>query len=155
MGAAMLASRGGTVPGKAKVSGDSFANDIVNAKLSPGEIVIPRSHAMNAEKAKSFIDQLMLREGKELSDAKHAEARGAHSKGKKVSSEPVNAHQGKQKGNRAQVRYSFALLQERLNSLALVFRCELPSNREPFFHVITHLLIVKRCQAHDIEHGFV
>ena len=34
---------GGPVPGKAPVKGDSPANDIVKAKLSPGEIVIPRS----------------------------------------------------------------------------------------------------------------
>lgn len=36
---------GGDVPGQAKVSGDSYANDTVSAKLSPGEIVIPRSIA--------------------------------------------------------------------------------------------------------------
>jgi hypothetical protein len=35
--------KGGHVPGKAKVKGDSPKNDIVDAKLSPGEIVIPRS----------------------------------------------------------------------------------------------------------------
>jgi len=34
---------GGHVPGQAKVKGDSLKNDTVNAKLSPGEIVIPRS----------------------------------------------------------------------------------------------------------------
>lgn len=34
---------GGKVPGKAKVKGDSPANDTVDAKLSPGELVIPRS----------------------------------------------------------------------------------------------------------------
>lgn len=34
---------GGKVPGKAKVSGDSPKNDIVAAKLSPGEVVLPRS----------------------------------------------------------------------------------------------------------------
>lgn len=31
------------VPGKANVNGDSLKNDIVPAKLSPGEVVIPRS----------------------------------------------------------------------------------------------------------------
>lgn len=35
--------QGGGVGGKAKVSGDSQQNDTVSAKLSPGEIVIPRS----------------------------------------------------------------------------------------------------------------
>lgn len=39
------AQGGHVVPGKAKVAGDSFKNDIVDAKLSPGEIVIPRSIA--------------------------------------------------------------------------------------------------------------
>lgn len=36
-------SAGGKVPGKAIVKGDSIDNDIVPAKLSPGEIVIPRT----------------------------------------------------------------------------------------------------------------
>lgn len=40
--------KGGSVPGKAPVKGDSPKNDIVDAKLSPGEVVIPRS-AMNDE----------------------------------------------------------------------------------------------------------
>ncbi len=35
--------RGGEVPGKAPVDGDSPANDIVHAMLSPGEIVLPRT----------------------------------------------------------------------------------------------------------------
>jgi len=37
--------QGGHVPGKPKVPGpvDSYANDTVSAKLSPGEIVLPRS----------------------------------------------------------------------------------------------------------------
>lgn len=34
---------GGGVPGKAKVSGNSYSNDTVKALLSPGEVVIPRS----------------------------------------------------------------------------------------------------------------
>jgi hypothetical protein len=34
---------GGHVPGEAAVAGDSVANDTVDAKLSPGELVIPRS----------------------------------------------------------------------------------------------------------------
>lgn len=36
-------NKGGKVPGKAKVKGDSPKNDTVNAKLSPGEVVVPRS----------------------------------------------------------------------------------------------------------------
>lgn len=38
-----LESTGGAVPGTAKVKGDSYKNDTVDAKLSPGEAVIPRS----------------------------------------------------------------------------------------------------------------
>lgn len=34
---------GGMVPGEAKVPGDSLQNDTVNAKLSPGELVVPRT----------------------------------------------------------------------------------------------------------------
>lgn len=40
-------SKGGMVPGKAPVKGDSPSNDTVHAKLSPGEIVIPRSLTQN------------------------------------------------------------------------------------------------------------
>lgn len=42
---------GGPVPGKAPVAGDSPKNDVVDAKLSPGEIVIKRSKAANPEEA--------------------------------------------------------------------------------------------------------
>jgi hypothetical protein len=38
-------SRGGRVPGRAPVPGDSPANDVVPAHLSPGEVVVPRSSA--------------------------------------------------------------------------------------------------------------
>lgn len=38
---------GGTVPGHAKVPGDSPKNDTVHAKLSPGEYVVPRSIVQN------------------------------------------------------------------------------------------------------------
>lgn len=37
--------QGGQVPGQAHVPGDSPANDTVHARLSPGEIVVPRSLA--------------------------------------------------------------------------------------------------------------
>lgn len=50
--------KGGSVPGKAKVAGDSKKNDTVKAMLSPGEIVIPRSHAMTPHLAKAYIDHL-------------------------------------------------------------------------------------------------
>jgi hypothetical protein len=37
------AAKGGIVPGEARVDGDSPANDTVSARLSPGELVVPRS----------------------------------------------------------------------------------------------------------------
>jgi hypothetical protein len=39
--------RGGQVPGQARVAGDSPANDLIPAKLSPGEYVLPRTVAQN------------------------------------------------------------------------------------------------------------
>lgn len=53
-----LMLKGGHVPGKAVVKGDSYQNDIVDAKLSPGEIVIPRSivnHPNAAQLAAKFV----------------------------------------------------------------------------------------------------
>jgi len=50
---------GGFIDGAANVPGDSPANDTVPAMLSPGEIVIPRSAAGDADAAKAFIDHLM------------------------------------------------------------------------------------------------
>jgi hypothetical protein len=60
---------GGHVPGKAKVAGavDSYANDTVDAKLSPGEWVIPRSVTQAANpkaEAMRFIDALLAKQGK-------------------------------------------------------------------------------------------
>ena len=49
---------GGHVPGKANVPGDSPKNDTVKAVLSPGEIVIPRSHAISKDLAKAYLDHL-------------------------------------------------------------------------------------------------
>jgi hypothetical protein len=51
-------AHGGVISGQARVSGDSKKNDTVPTMLSPGEIVIPRSHANDPGKAKAFIDQL-------------------------------------------------------------------------------------------------
>jgi len=42
-GGGMCMQKGGHVPGKPQVPGDSPANDTVHAQLSPGEAVIPRS----------------------------------------------------------------------------------------------------------------
>ena len=46
---------GGHVPGKAQVPGDSPKNDTVDAKLSPGEIVVPRSAANDEEEFNKFM----------------------------------------------------------------------------------------------------
>jgi hypothetical protein len=56
--AAVGAFSGGRIDGKAPVPGDHPKNDVVDAKLSPGEIVIPRSAAGSKKAAKSFIDSL-------------------------------------------------------------------------------------------------
>lgn len=53
------ASEGGTVPGKAPVSGDSPKNDRVPTMLSAGEVVVPRSIAPHPELAKQFISHVM------------------------------------------------------------------------------------------------
>lgn len=49
------AAHGMLVPGEANVPGDSSANDTVKAKLSPGEIVVPRTAATSPEAALAFI----------------------------------------------------------------------------------------------------
>ncbi len=54
-------SDGGTVPGKPMVGGDDPKNDTVSAMLSPGEIVIPRSHASTPEQAADFVRALQAR----------------------------------------------------------------------------------------------
>lgn len=61
-----LAAKGKLVPGKAKVKGDSLKNDTVNAKLSPGEIVIPRSIAQGQDaprKAAEFVAAILRKQG--------------------------------------------------------------------------------------------
>lgn len=61
VGMAMV--RGGGVPGRAPVKGDSPKNDIVDAKLSPGEIVIPRSKVNKSDdEIMDFVKK--AREGK-------------------------------------------------------------------------------------------
>lgn len=57
---------GGPVPGKAKVAGDSLKNDTVNAKLSPGEIVLPRTvvNGPNApDKSARFVAAILAKKG--------------------------------------------------------------------------------------------
>lgn len=56
-----LAAHGGRITGKAKVGGDSPANDTVPAMLSPGEEVLPRSVTMSKdapERAKKFVEHI-------------------------------------------------------------------------------------------------
>lgn len=55
-------SEGGIVTGEAEVAGDSEENDKVDVRLSPGEIVIPRSSASSPEKATKFVQQLFAKE---------------------------------------------------------------------------------------------
>lgn len=56
-------SDGGPVPGTPKVFGDDEKNDTVPAMLSPGEIVIPRSHAGSPEAAAEFVRALHASKG--------------------------------------------------------------------------------------------
>lgn len=60
---------GGHVPGQAPVGGavDSYKNDIVDAKLSPGEIVLPRSVTQSSnpvEAAAKFVAAIKSKKGK-------------------------------------------------------------------------------------------
>lgn len=58
-------SKGGIIPGKAEVKGDSPKNDKVLIAASPGEVVIPRSIAKDGDKAKEFIEALNKKSGNE------------------------------------------------------------------------------------------
>lgn len=63
---------GGSVPGQAKVSGDSERNDTVPALLSAGEVVLPRSVTMgeNApDRAAGFLKGLQAAKEQERQDA--------------------------------------------------------------------------------------
>lgn len=64
---AMLAAHGGSVPGKAPVQGDSYANDKVHILVSPGEIILPRHITMShnaPELAKLFVENEMRKQGR-------------------------------------------------------------------------------------------
>lgn len=65
---------GGEVPGEAPVSGDSEKNDIVHAMLSPDEIVLPRTVAMDesGESAKEFVQEL-AKSSKKKSESSYAD----------------------------------------------------------------------------------
>jgi hypothetical protein len=83
-------SDGGPVPGRAQVFGDDEVNDTVPAKLSPGEIVIPRSITLGPdapEKAAEFVRAVMQRKGgntgPNFADGGTADNRPTHSGVKK------------------------------------------------------------------------
>lgn len=59
----MVFASGGKIPGQAPVAGDSPQNDIVHAKLSPGELVIPRSVVEGGPKAILAFAQQVLEQG--------------------------------------------------------------------------------------------
>jgi len=48
---------GGQVPGKANVPGDSPVNDTVKARLSPGEVVVPRTVMSDDEEFDAFMEK--------------------------------------------------------------------------------------------------
>jgi len=50
-----LGYEGGKIKGKAMYKGNHPANDTVAAMLSPGEIVVPRTHATSVKKATEFV----------------------------------------------------------------------------------------------------
>ncbi len=65
--AMLAASRGGRIGGQANVKGDSLKNDTVAARLSPGEIVIPRSitQGPNAvDKSAQFVAAILAKNGR-------------------------------------------------------------------------------------------
>ena len=54
----LLMTQGGPVPGKAKVQGDSPQNDTVPVRLSPGEVVVPRSKVNDPQAVTDFFASL-------------------------------------------------------------------------------------------------
>lgn len=59
-----FAATGGQVPGQARFAGNSLGNDFISARLSPGEIVLPRSVTEDpdaAEKARLFVEAIQGR----------------------------------------------------------------------------------------------
>ncbi len=60
-----LAAQGQMVPGQAKHPGDNYSNDVVPARLSPGEIVLPRSVTMSEDpvgNAAKFVAAVMAKQ---------------------------------------------------------------------------------------------
>lgn len=53
-----MLAHGGVVPGEAPLPGDHPQNDVVHARLSPGEVVVPRSAAGDPHRLAAFIAHL-------------------------------------------------------------------------------------------------
>jgi hypothetical protein len=62
-------TQGGLVPGEAQYEGDTEANDVVPALLTPEEIVIPKSIAHDPEAAAEFVRQINAKDGDEDDDS--------------------------------------------------------------------------------------
>ena len=63
MGGMMMAFKGAKVPGRATVEGDSPLNDTVTAKVSPGEVIVPRTVVEKGPNAVAkFAEALSSRE---------------------------------------------------------------------------------------------
>ncbi len=58
-----MLAKGGVVPGHAPYPGDHPGNDVVKARLSPGEIVVPRSAASNPMSLAHFVASLPKPQG--------------------------------------------------------------------------------------------
>lgn len=92
-GAPAAAAHGGFIPGPEVVPGDSSKNDVVDAKLSAGEIVVPKSMAHNPQAAKDFIDALFKNSGaQEMGYGDVLKARNA----KKKAEDSLKMNQGGQ-----------------------------------------------------------
>lgn len=91
---AIMASSGALVPGHAMSPGDSPRNDTVSAKLSPGEIVLPRSVTQGddaPEAARRFVQAVLRRKG--VGKAKHHETLH-HVRKAKQALDALAAHMG-------------------------------------------------------------
>jgi hypothetical protein len=85
---------GGSVPGHALTPGDSPRNDTVDAKLSPGEIVLPRSVTKSddpAEAARKFVQAILRRKGR---TASKTSATLTHVKKAKAALDALSSHLG-------------------------------------------------------------
>lgn len=57
-------AQGQTVPGKAKVSGDSQKNDTVPMKVPPGTVVVKRTMAKNSRDSATFVRNVLAKRGR-------------------------------------------------------------------------------------------